>query len=159
MMLWLGAACLSAVAVSIVGLHTVFPVDGEPIQDGLTEPSASQEINSRPPSDHINPASLQRVASKNIRQQLFDPPIAVVKPPPPKPLPPIELISTILGDNGQHRAWVRDGQTLRKIVAGDTVGTDSNPATVVSIEVDRLVLQHETKQVEVSQQAGGGGRR
>lgn len=122
-------------------------------------PSTSESTDTHSSGDRIDPTSLQRVASKNIRQQLFDPPLKPVKPPPPKPLPPIELISTILGDNGQHRAWVRDGQTLRKIVVGDILGTAGNPAAVISIEVDRLVLRHEDKRVEVGQQSTTGGRR
>ena len=158
-MLWLCAACLFGAALSVVGLHLAFPAGIEPNHGDTAALAPSQNTGTEALSSPIDLASLQRVASKDIRQQLFDPPVQVPKPPPPKPLPPIELISTILVDNGQHRAWVRDGQTLRKIIAGDTLGTADNPATVVSIEVDRLVLRHEAKQVELSQQAATGGRR
>ena len=158
-MLWLGTACLCLAAGTIVGLHVAFPPEpaSADISDAVQTPT--DRGDSRITSAHIDPASLQRVASKNIRQQLFDPPLQVPKPPPPKPLPPIELVSTILGDNGQHRAWVRDGQNLRKIVSGDTLGTPDNPAVVESIAVDHLVLRHEEKIVEVTQQAASGGRR
>lgn len=155
-MLWLGTACLLVAAVSVVALHFALPAE---IESGDAVASTTQHTESTTTQQRVDPANLQRVASKDIRQQLFDPPVQVQKPPPPKPLPPIELISTILGDQGQHRAWVRDGQTLRKIVAGDTLGTGDNPATVERIEVDCLVLQHEGKQVEVNQQGESGGRR
>lgn len=158
-MLWLGTACLLIVAGGIVGFHEVFPPEVVSRDSGAAIQIPNERQTMPDESGGIDPASLQRVASKNIRQQLFDPPVQVIKPPPPKPLPPIELVSTILGDNGQHRAWVRDGQTLRKIVRGDTLGTTDNPAVVEVIAVDHLVIRHEGKQVEVTQQAASGGRR
>lgn len=157
--LWMSTACLLVGAAAVVGWHLASPPTiGSTARDAVAPPP-NPVTDSPAPADRVDPASLRRVAGKNIRQQLFDPPVAVPKPPPPKPLPPIELISTILGDQGQHRAWVRDGQTLRKIVAGDTLGTADNPAVVESIGVDRLVVRHEARQVEVAQQAANGRRR
>ncbi len=157
-MLWLGSASLFVACGFVVALHIVVPADieFEPADSSIAMTVESRDDQTTTP---IDPASLQRVASKNIRQQLFDPPVELPKPPPPKPLPPIELISTILGDNDQHRAWVRDGQTLRKVIAGDTLGTPDNPVLVEKIMADHLLLQHEDKQIEVTQQAASGGRR
>lgn len=158
-MLWLGTACLFVAAGGIVGLHVAFPPEIVSRDNGGAVQTPVERGTASDGSGRIDPDSLQRVASKDIRQQLFDPPVQAPKPQPPKPMPPIELVSTILGDNGQHRAWVRDGQTLRKIVRGDTLGTTDNPAVVEVIAVDHLVIRHEGKQVEVIQQSASGGRR
>ena len=157
-LLWLCTASLLGLAVAVVCLHVLFPARAQTIAPDGYQALPVEQVQNTPASFAVDPASLQRVASKDIRQRLFDPPVEPPKPPQPKPLPQIELISTILGDNGQHRAWVRDGQTIRKVMVGDTLGTADNPATVESIEKEKLILQHDSKQIEVTQATNGGRR-
>ncbi len=170
MLLWLTTVGLLAVAAAGVLVHL-----NTPVQLTSTPESASNNngIEQGPDAElqrpSINVAELHQVASRDIRQQLFDPPVVVPPPPPPKTLPPIELLSTILrpnsqggdtsvdsgGTSGGGGAWVRDEQTMRKVKVGDTIGPEDNSATVKAIKKDRLLLDHEGREVEVVQSQGG----
>lgn len=160
-LLWLTTVSLLAAAAAGVVVHRVSPVQLDVNHASSTTPRGPA-TSQGPTDNHQAPdrAALQRVASRDIRQRLFDPPVVAPKPPPPKPLPPIELLSTILRSNsgGDPSAWVRDGQTTRKVKVGDTIGPENNPATVTAIQTDRLLLDHEGREVEVGL-AGSGGRR
>jgi hypothetical protein len=162
-LLWLTTIGLLAAAAAGVVLHIVSPVQVD--QDVSTSSRSGDQsalrntTEERQTPDH---AALQQVAARDIRQRLFDPPVVAPKPPPPKPLPPIELLSTILRANtaGDASAWVRDGQATRKVKVGDTIGPDNNPATITAIHTNKLLLEHEGREVEVSHVgSGGGGRR
>lgn len=159
-MLWLATTCLLVVAVALLFSHMAVPPS---IAQTPGTPTSRIDKTEGSPVDlqqlPVERAALQQVAAKDIRQRLFDPPIVAAKPLPPKPLPPVQLISTILREQGPAFAWVQDGQSTRKIKVGDTVGPENNPARITAIEPDRIVLQHEDAEVEVTQGAGAGGDR
>ena len=157
--MWFTSVGLLVAAGGVVVLHLAAPpvVDSSakanPQQDGT--PVGSFDSN----RSTIDQAELIKAAQKDIRQTLFDPPVVIPKPPPPKPLPPIALISTILPDNGEPSAWVTDGQNTRKVKAGDRLGPEDNPAIVSSITSGRLTVEHEEKQVQIERSSSDGGRR
>lgn len=104
------------------------------------------------------------LAERPLRQQLFDPPPEPEPAPPPPPaLPGVELISTVIRSSGPPSAWVREaatGNTARRVVVGDVLGPNDNPATITAIEPDRLVVEHhgEIKPIERASESNGGRR-
>lgn len=162
-LLWLATFGLLAAATAGVVGHLTSPVQIDEDASASSGPHDQSPTRGSADAQRMpDRAALQQVATRDIRQRLFDPPVVVPKPPPPKPLPPIELLSTILrsSSGGNASAWVRDGQTTRKVMVGDTIGPESNPATVTAIQTNRLLLGHEGREVEVGLAGtGGGGRR
>lgn len=158
-LLWLKTTALLLMACGAVLLHWVVPPNIDQPSVLLSNDDQGLAPSSPATEFAVDQASLMYAAGKDIRQQLFDPPVVVPKPPPPKPLPSIELVSTILRDNGEHSAWVRDGQMMRKVIIGDTLGPEDNQVVVQAMEADMLVVIHEGKAVELRRAAASGGRR
>ena len=157
-LLWFTTAGLLATAVAVVVLNLMLP----PVIDSSTQRTPQQDdwpVNALASNNGtIDQAELIEAAHKNIRQTLFDPPVVIPKPPPPKPLPPIELISTILPESGEPSAWVADGQNTRKVKEGDRLGPEDNPVIVSSITSGRLTVEHEAKQVQIERTPSDEGR-
>lgn len=158
-LLWLMTSVSLAATAVVIGWHLRVP----PTIESTTQTTANDGALARvTPIDRayvlVDQASLVQAAHKDIRQRLFDPPVETPKPPPLKPLPPIELVSTILRGQHDHSAWVRDGQNTRKVAVGDRLGPDNNHAMVMAITAERLVLEHEGKRVEIEQATAGGGQ-
>lgn len=158
-LLWLTTSGLLVLAGGVVGLHW-----GSPPQIAASDSARAKSGDAGSPptaneaAPELNRAELKQVASRDLRQRLFDPPVVAPKPPPPKPLPKIELISTILRNQGEASAWVRDGATTRKISIGDSVGPENNPAKVIAIDADRIILEHESGEAEVTRDGATAGR-
>jgi len=158
-LLWLTTSGLLVLAGGVVGLHWVSPPQ-------ITTSDSSWAKNGdagSPPTENtaspdLNRAELKQVASRHLRQRLFDPPVVAPKPPPPKSLSKVELISTILRNQGEASAWVRDGATTRKVSIGDSVGPENNPAKVIAIHADRIILEHESGEAEVTRDGATAGR-
>lgn len=172
--LWLTTLALTAAAGAIVAFHFTHPrkmttTETERTGASIREAEARAITNAAQADAEV----LEQLAGRDYRQRLFDPPVVVASPPPPKPVPPVQLISTILrpgggssgeaseneGSRSESSAWVRDGQATRKVVIGDTVGPENNPATVTGIEADQLILDHEGREARIARDAGGGSRR
>lgn len=161
-MLWLTSAGLLAVTVAAALLHLMVPVEHTSQSDiHAAAPFTYRGTEDHPTTATVDQNLLKEVALLDFRQRLFDPPVVVPKPPPPKPLPQVQLLSTILRTGGEASAWVRDGQTTRKVKVGDVIGPENNPATVTAIQTSALVLDHEGKRQQITQNQRGtnGGRR
>ena len=160
-LLWLTACVLIAASCAAVGVHLVLPVKVQAAsqEQGELDPDieSSEDLDSL--SGNVDAVALQAVAQRDFRRRLFDPPVQAPSPPPPKPLPPIELLSTVLPAQGEPYAWVRDGQTNRRVAVGDVLGPADNSASITRIESSRIVIHHENQEHDLLHPGQGGAQR
>lgn len=147
---------IAGVGVAALGFNLpihVPDVESEPLASPATERSQSE-------SQHVPElAALQRLARKDLRQRLFDPPPEPKPVIPPKPPPSIRLLGTIVNaDNSQAMISGPGGKTELKRI-GDTVGEAGNSAVITDILTDHIKVEHENNILDVFIDKDGGSRR
>ena len=104
-------------------------------------------------------ATLKHLARKDLRQRLFDPPPEPAPVIPPKPLPSIRLLGTIVNaSNPQAMVTGKDGKTELKRI-GDDVGDTGNTAVITHILTDHIKVEHDNKTLDVFIETDGERRR
>jgi type II secretory pathway component PulC len=135
-------------AVVVVVLSMNLPIDVPGVQD--------QPVTG-PMVEHIQPGSqrvpelrpLQKLASVDLRQRLFDPPPEPKPVIPPKPPPSIRLMGTIVNATNP-RAMIagKGGVELKRV--GDTIGSRGNTAVIREIHSDHIKIEHEGQLLDVT---------
>ena len=152
------AACLAILALGLTRplARADFAAQDDTMADG---PSAHQsespaeltegtsELNAEPDLE-----SLLRLAARNYRQRLFDPPPQPVQAKPPPPLPPFRLVGTVLNPD-RPLAMIADerGRISLKTI-GDKVGEPDNIAVITAIEAELVRLLHNDREVTVKKE-------
>lgn len=138
---------IGAVVVVVWGL--ILPINVPDIQGQLdTEPVtiSTHTDNQRVPD--LN--SLQRLAKRDIRQQLFDPPPKPEPVIPPKPLPTVRLMGTIVNATNPQAMITGAGGKIELKRVGDTVGDAGNTAVIQEIHSDHIKIEHEGKTLDIA---------
>lgn len=143
-------ALLSAGAAAVVILGLLQPIDVPDVEDHPQMESSA--VSHAPENIQQAPdlASLQKLARKDIRQRLFDPP---PKPKPvtaPKPPPPIRLLGTIVNTTNSQAMVAGPGGQVEFMRVGDTVGDAGNTAVIRAIHADHITIEYEGKPVDVA---------
>lgn len=88
---------------------------------------------------------IEELASLDLRRRLFDPPPSPPEPEreePRRPPPAIRLVGTVLShDRPTALVAFKDSVSFKR--PGDLVGDESNPAKLLSVESDRITVEHE----------------
>ncbi len=145
-----------AVVAVVLGLKA--PIDAPGIRaQPDTEPTAiSAPVDTRRVPDLD---SLQRLAKRDIRQRLFDPPAKPEPVIPPKPPPAVRLMGTIVNAANPQAMIAGAGGKVELKRVGDTVGDAGNTAVIKEIYSDHIKIEHEGKTLDVAIAEGGGRTR
>lgn len=155
-LLWTVAMLLVLGSVAIGWIGAVSPYV-EPVVK--SHEMSIEPVNSSSEAGLPSLASFEKLAQRNLRQQLFDPP---PPPPAPKPVrrevppPPVRLVGTII-DANTPVAMIADprGKVEFKRI-GDRVGDESNHAVILTIQSESVTLKHQEKTIELVMERAAG---
>jgi type II secretory pathway component PulC len=132
---------LASAATVAVGLLLPLSVSMPKPRDPSVKTSTTQPRQTPPPLEN-----LQRLASLNLRQPLFDPPPPAPQPPPTKTPLAIKLAGTILeAEHSLAILQLPDGKTELK-----AVGEQCGGATIVRIEQDCVTVSYDGQTVQLT---------
>lgn len=131
---------IAAVIVVVLGMK--MPIDVLNVQD---QPTAGPTVEYIQPGNRRVPElkSLQKLASMDMRQRLFDPPPRPNPVIPPKPPPSIRLMGTIVNATNPRAMIAAKGGRVEFKRVGDTVGDAGNTAVIREIHSDHIKIEHE----------------
>ena len=148
----LGLGCMVVIGAGqlipseLLQSDVVFPETASP--DPFEASSTQSNPNPLPPLD-----SFLTLASRNYRQQLFDPPPGTAPPPKqPIPLPNFRLVGIVLNPS-RPLAMIADGRgqvTLKTL--GDRIGDENNFAVITAINSESISLEHAGRSVTVKKE-------
>ena len=155
--LWLLTGLLGLGSMVVIGAGQLLPNDLFQIDAVLPDTASPDpfEASSTQPSPTPLPPleSFLTLASRNYRQQLFDPPLEAAPPPEqPKPLPDFRLVGTVLNPS-RPLAMIADGRgqvTLKTL--GDRIGDENNFAVITAINSESISLEHAGRSVTVKKE-------
>lgn len=147
--LWLAALMVAGCGILVMYWGATTPLNEKTYVRPHVEGKSS--VKSVEAQELPSLAELKQVAGRNYRQRLFDPPPPPPPPPvkpKPKPMPPGKLVGTVVnGTNSSAMIEVGRGNVEFKKI-GDRIGQESNYAVIKAIETNRIVLEHDGKEVD-----------
>lgn len=156
-LLWFLTGLLGLGSIAVIGAGQLLP--SELLQSDVALPETASPDSFEVSSTQSNPnplpplESFLTLASRNYRQQLFDPPPPPDTPPEqPKPLPDFRLVGTVLNPS-RPLAMIANarGQVTLKTL-GDRIGDEDNYAVITAINSESISLEHAGRSVTVKKE-------
>lgn len=146
---------LLAAAAGAVVLGFYLPINVPNIKE-QPESTPTTEVSHKEHHRIPELASLQLLASKDLRQRLFDPPPEPTPVTPPKPPPSIRLLGTIVNATNPQAMVSGPGGNTELLKVGDRVGDPGNTAIITEILTDHIKVEHDGSTLNIKVEEDGG---